>query len=85
MSYPTVEASLKKKARKGLGHLVYDLRSTTKIKCLLRLSKAILNLSVQNVGILKSVLAQKDGVTLTLVTRVLWSALGPGGQNELLV
>lgn len=84
LSCPTGEASLKKKARNGLG-LVYNLRSITKIKCLLRLFKAILNLSVQNVGILKSMLDQKGRLTPTLVVRVLWSALGPGGQNELLV
>ena len=85
LSCLTVEASVKKQARNGMSLVVYNLRSITKIKWLLRLSKAILNLSVQDVGILKSVLHRKGVLTLTLVARMLWSPLGSGGQNKLLV
>lgn len=45
-----------KAARNGVGLVAYNLKSVTKIKWLLRLSRDILNLLVQNVGTLKSVL-----------------------------
>lgn len=61
--------------------VVYNLRSITKVKCLLRLTEAILNLLDQNVGILKPAFDRKAALTLTSGVRMLWSALGPGGQK----